>query len=98
MEKEKKVSCEPPGWIVTWFDKVKLDQDRAVAFDAFRKRLCQVGGNHNPALTSNNLWMIALDLLLEHEIVLIAQLNSEKQHERAEQGSGAEDQRAPEDG
>ena len=98
MEKENKVSCEPPGWIVTCFHQVKLDQERAVAFDAFRKRLCRVGGNFNPALASNNLWMIALDLLLEYEVVLTAQLNSEKQHERAEQGSGKENQRAPEDG
>lgn len=98
MEKEKKISHEPPGWLVTCFSQVKLDQGRAIAFDAFRKRLCEAGGRHNQTVAANNLWMIALDLLLEHETVLTAQLNNEKQHERAEQGSSEEDQRAPEDG
>ena len=97
MEKEKKADYSPPGWLVTEFHQVRLDQDRAIALDAFRKRLCPIGVDHNPAFAVNNLWMIALDLLLEYEVVLTAQLNSEKDHERTDQAERGEDPRASED-
>lgn len=69
-----KINYSPPGWLVTWFDQVKLDHDRAVAFEAFRKRICEHLGEDNEACKLNNLWIKALDLLLANEAALLTKV------------------------
>jgi hypothetical protein len=67
MEKEEKKNYYPEGWLVVWFTRVKLDQERAEKFLAMRTRLCDTLGREKEACNVNNLWMRALDLLLAQE-------------------------------
>lgn len=81
---ERKPVYSPPGWLVTWFDKVKLDEDRARKFDGLRQRLCDATDSPSdhtnfPFLDPNMLWMKALDLLLEHESELLEEVKKAKQ-------------------
>lgn len=69
MEREK--DYNPPGWLVTWFDQVRLDPERAQKFNDFRVRLCEALGKDNEICNVNNLWLRALDLLLADEPNLI---------------------------
>lgn len=71
----KKEDYTPPGWIVTWFDKVKLDSERAQKFNDFRFRLCRELGQDNEICNVNALWMKALDLLLANEPALLAKVD-----------------------
>jgi len=67
MEPEKKEKdYNPPGYLVTWFDQIKLDLERAQKFNDLRVRLCETLGKDNETCKVNNLWIQALDLLLEH--------------------------------
>lgn len=64
---ESKKDYRPPGWLVTWFDQVRLDPERAQKFHDLRDKLCDSLGKDNETCKSNNLWMRALDLLLASE-------------------------------
>lgn len=83
---EKKTNYAPPGWLVTWFDQVKLDEERAHKFQEFRQRLCDATETNDhinfPFLNHNALWMRALDLLLEQEPELLAEVQKAKQQEK----------------
>jgi hypothetical protein len=72
---EAKIDYNSPGWAVSWFDQVRLDPARAVAFDEFRKRLCQSLGKDNEICNPNNLWMKALDLLIANESALLTNVD-----------------------
>jgi hypothetical protein len=73
---EKKIDYTPPGWIVTWFDFVRLDMERAQKFNDLRFRLCAALGQDNEICFHNNLWMKALDLLLAHEAALLTKVEN----------------------
>ena len=70
--KAKKPNYEPPGWLVTWWDNVRLDIHRAQRLNDFRMRLCEALGSDNELCNPVNLWRIALDLLLDHEAALLS--------------------------
>jgi hypothetical protein len=71
---EKEIDYSPPGWIVSWFDNVKLDPERAEKFHDMRLRLCEALGKNNKACHHNTLWLKALDLLLANESVLLVKV------------------------
>lgn len=80
---ERKPDYSPPGWLVTWFNNVKLDTQRAQKFNDLRRRLCDAAdspGDHTkfPFISSNALWMKALDLLLECEEELLEEIKKSK--------------------
>jgi len=87
-KKDEKRNYSPPGWIVSHFDQVRLDPKRAEAFDAFRKRLCNAADPENqnhieyPFLHHNELWMMALDLLLGKEEELLEVIKRIQNDER----------------
>jgi hypothetical protein len=68
------IDFNPPGWPVSCFDQVRLDPVRSVAFDAFRKRLCEYLGKNNEICDPNNLFTKALDLLIENESALLSKV------------------------
>ena len=79
--KKKKKNYSPPGWLVVWWDNVRLDQERAVKFQNFRQRLCDQVDLTDPEdhidypfLQQNALWIRALDLLLEQENKLLSEI------------------------
>ena len=76
--KTKKPNYQPPGWLVTWWDNVRLDQDRAQKLNDFRFRLCEALGDDNELCNPINLWRIALDLLLANEAKLLATVEGEQ--------------------
>jgi hypothetical protein len=67
----KEADYSPTGWLVSWFDQVRLDPERAQKFNDLRERLCQQLGKDNQACQVNNLWMKALDLLIANEAALL---------------------------
>ena len=71
---EKKADYSPPDWIVSWFDNVRLDPERAKKLNDMRLRLCQALGQDNKACHHNALWMKALDLLLINEPALLVKV------------------------
>lgn len=81
---ERKSVYSPPGWLVTWFDNIKLDKDRAQKFDGLRQRLCDAADSPSdhtnfPFISPNALWMRALDLLLEREEELLEEVKKVKE-------------------
>lgn len=68
------INYNPPAWLVTHFDKVKLDVERARKFEQMRMRLCAELGKDNKVCEVNNLWMKALDLLLAYESALLTKV------------------------
>lgn len=79
MEKPGKKNYSPPGWIVSWFDRVRLDPERAKKFHDMRKRLCDRADpeDHSqyPLLHIDALWSRALGLLLEQERMLTEEID-----------------------
>lgn len=74
---ETKKNYNPPGWVITHFDKsVKLDPERAQKFNDFRIRLCQYLGQDNETCNIDNLWLKAVDLLMENEAALLAKIEN----------------------
>lgn len=76
---ERKPIHSPPGWLVTWFNNVRLDNERAQKFNDMRQRLCDATNSPDdhtnfPFISSNALWMKALDLLLECEEELLEEV------------------------
>jgi hypothetical protein len=81
---ERKPVYSPPGWLVTHFDKVKLDEERAQKLEGMRQRLCDATDSPDdhtnfPFISSNALWMKALDLLLEREAELLEEVKKVKE-------------------
>ena len=64
IDKDEPKDFSPPAWIVYWFDQVRLDPERAEKFHNLRNQLCDKFGKENELCFHNNLWMRALDLLI----------------------------------
>jgi len=73
--KAKKPNYEPPGWLIVWWDNVRLDMARAQKFNDLRFRLCEALGSDNELCNPINLFRIALDLLMENEAKLLATID-----------------------
>jgi hypothetical protein len=73
--RDKKKDYSVPGWVVSWFDNVKLDPERAQKFNDMRVRLCASLGQDNEACDPNKLWVKALDLLLAYESALLSEVD-----------------------
>lgn len=70
--KAKKPNYQPPGWLITWWDNVRLDIDRAKKLNDLRFRLCEAMGSDAEMCNPANLWRYAVDLLLTHEGMILA--------------------------
>lgn len=70
--KTKKPNYQPPGWLIMWWDNVRLDIERAQKLNDLRFRLCEALGNDSQMCNPINLWRYAFDLLLAHEATLLA--------------------------
>jgi hypothetical protein len=70
---DKKKDYSVPGWVITHWHNISLDMERAQKLHDMRLRLCEKLGKHHEACKDNNLWIHALDLLLDHEEEYIAE-------------------------
>ena len=73
--KIKKPDYYPPGYLITHFDKsLVLDEERAQKFADFRTRLCDALGQSDERCNVKNLLMRAIDLLMENEAAILADI------------------------
>jgi len=86
MERKLKPIYSPPAYLVVWFDRsVKLDEERAQKLHDMRQRLCEATDSPDdhtdfPFLSPNALWMKALDVLLEREEELLAEVKKVREN------------------
>ena len=74
--KPKKKDYSPPGWVIKHFNRsVILDDDRAVKFLQFRKRLCAALGNEDERCNIKNLMVLAIDLLMANEAAILVEVS-----------------------